>query len=490
MAEFDVEYGSVACEQVVVTTDMEYEEYELQEEPKAALSPSSKKRRGNLPKKSVEIMRQWLKQHMFHAYPSDKDKMYMARMGGLSPRQVCNWFINARRRYLPALFEKHGVSPDAQVMFRSRQATGGKEESNNTGSSLLRQMPTAMARRAIVRHQAGLAKRNKPQTVAEELQESNHIHPNRDSTDVGTDGYVSDASTKSALSDGMDFDDFNEEDFKSTHEVTHKTEKLTAIMANDNNNTVGKEQLSERLINDETTDKAEISPSLLAAVTMEREHQHQQPKRQAVVTSSSNLLQSVTHFVPQTHLSLANHRSIVLQPLHTVVGGTTILPVTTNALSQNANKRVLLTQPVQPVQLRNTALPLRHAGQPLILLAPTTAVSSSRAVRAVPKVQMPATVTSVATSASLKQVPAVSVKAARPATVSSATVSVSSPSTSTTTAATAPSSETPNSNSFMMLVDVANWIHEREVKGGSGAAAPDKKSASSTIRVEDELKAE
>lgn len=202
MADFEGEYGAVACEQVVVTTESDFESYEFRAEPKAALSSSNKKRRGNLPKKSVDIMRQWLTQHMHHAYPSDKDKMYMARMGGLSPRQVCNWFINARRRLLPALCEKHGISPDAQVMFRSRQL-GGVKDQVSARSPTLQHVPAPMARRAEIRQQAGLFK-SKP--VVRELLEAKNSVPVQQQTD-DADGYVSDASTKSALSDSMDFEE-------------------------------------------------------------------------------------------------------------------------------------------------------------------------------------------------------------------------------------------------------------------------------------------
>lgn len=88
----------------------------------AHLDPKSKKRRGNLPKPVTDILRAWFHEHLDHPYPSEEDKqMFMTRTGlSISQvRAVCairvrirmltggsqisNWFINARRRQLPAL---------------------------------------------------------------------------------------------------------------------------------------------------------------------------------------------------------------------------------------------------------------------------------------------------------------------------------------------------------------------------------------------------
>ena len=84
------------------------------------MDSKNKRRRGNLPKPVTDILRAWFHEHLDHPYPSEEDKQMFMTRTGLSISQVCllmdpkrlhltdnyqisNWFINARRRQLPAL---------------------------------------------------------------------------------------------------------------------------------------------------------------------------------------------------------------------------------------------------------------------------------------------------------------------------------------------------------------------------------------------------
>jgi hypothetical protein len=64
-----------------------------------------KKRRGNLPKAATNLLKKWLYDHLLHPYPSEEEKATLTMQTGLTMNQICNWFINARRRILQPMLE-------------------------------------------------------------------------------------------------------------------------------------------------------------------------------------------------------------------------------------------------------------------------------------------------------------------------------------------------------------------------------------------------
>ncbi|EKD17560.1 homeobox domain-containing protein [Drepanopeziza brunnea f. sp. 'multigermtubi' MB_m1] len=73
-----------------------------------------RKRRGNLPKETTDILRAWFMSHLQHPYPSEDEKQSLMRQTGLAMNQISNWFINARRRQLPAMISNARAEADAR----------------------------------------------------------------------------------------------------------------------------------------------------------------------------------------------------------------------------------------------------------------------------------------------------------------------------------------------------------------------------------------
>ena len=64
------------------------------------------------------VLRAWLFQHRYNAYPTRAETLILAMKTELTTKQVQNWFINARRRILPEIIRREGRQPEKFIRTR------------------------------------------------------------------------------------------------------------------------------------------------------------------------------------------------------------------------------------------------------------------------------------------------------------------------------------------------------------------------------------
>jgi len=94
-----------------------------------------KRRRENLPPFAVQVLKEWMMENVKRPYPTDHDKSELASRALISPQQVSNWFVNARKRIWQQMLEDEFGRDQACALMPPGWATSSKSSGERGLSS-------------------------------------------------------------------------------------------------------------------------------------------------------------------------------------------------------------------------------------------------------------------------------------------------------------------------------------------------------------------
>ncbi|CAL0304469.1 unnamed protein product [Lupinus luteus] len=101
-----------------------------------------------LPERAVSVLRAWLYDHFLHPYPTDTDKLMLAKQTGLTRSQVSNWFINARVRLWKPMVEEIHMLESQQAQNKSQRDEHSRNKLiHNNGSLVSHENPSTSTTR-------------------------------------------------------------------------------------------------------------------------------------------------------------------------------------------------------------------------------------------------------------------------------------------------------------------------------------------------------
>ncbi|KAG8175245.1 hypothetical protein JTE90_019403 [Oedothorax gibbosus] len=97
---------------------------------------SSGSKRRNFSEGQTAVLKGWLNANLGHPYPTESEKLVLARKADLSKNQVNDYYTNARRRTYLKMCEERGIVPVKRKQ-NSKSSTSDGEKENDYSVALI-----------------------------------------------------------------------------------------------------------------------------------------------------------------------------------------------------------------------------------------------------------------------------------------------------------------------------------------------------------------